>query len=377
MIGQRLKMASAAAGLSLRELQEKIGNLVTAQMIGRYERDEAMPGSAVLIALADALDVSENYLVDQSDLRLEASSSGKTGSRAAKEEASVEATVLDAVERYLTIEDLVGAASAAWTPPLGAPFPVRSLDEAEAAAARLRTLWNLGLDTIPNLAEFLEERGIKVMVIPLPRSGLGIGLQGPPAHGPIRAGHCRQRGRHGRTPTPDDRPRARPCDARCPRGCRRGKSRLSLRQRLSYSGGGFVGRGWPTPPGHRGRRAWSNSRRSSASVPRPLHTAAKSSVSLALACIEASSNPSRGSAGDHRRIMSPMPCRRKIRGDFIVFATGLLPKALYPKPRPPSCCGSACGNSTLPWNKLPRPDPHAHSGLRHIGPDRLGTRSTP
>jgi len=174
MIGQRLKVARTAAGLSLRELQEKIGNLVTAQMIGRYERDEAMPGSAILIALADALDVSENYLVDQSDLRLEAVEFRKNRITNRKEEASVEATVLDAVERYLTIEDLVGAASAAWTPPPGAPFPVRSLDEAEAAAARLRTLWNLGLDTIPHLAEFLEERGIKVMVIPLPRSVSGL-----------------------------------------------------------------------------------------------------------------------------------------------------------------------------------------------------------
>ncbi len=174
MIGQRLKVARTAAGLSLRELQAKIGNLVTAQMIGRYERDEAMPGSAVLIALADALDVSENYLVDQSDLRLEAVEFRKNRITNRKEEASVEATVLDAVERYLTIEDLVGAPSAVWTPPPGAPFPVRSLDEAEAAAARLRMLWNLGLDTIPNLAEFLEERGIKVMVIPLPRSVSGL-----------------------------------------------------------------------------------------------------------------------------------------------------------------------------------------------------------
>ena len=174
MLCQRLKVARTAAGLSLRELQEKIGNLVTAQMIGRYERDEAMPGSAILIALADALDVSENYLVDQSELRLEAVEFRKNRITNRKEEASVEATVLDAVERYLTIEDLVGAASAAWTPPPGAPFPVRSLDEAEAAAARLRTLWNLGLDTIPNLAEFLEERGIKVMVIPLPRSVSGL-----------------------------------------------------------------------------------------------------------------------------------------------------------------------------------------------------------
>jgi Zn-dependent peptidase ImmA (M78 family) len=174
MIGQRLKVARTAAGLSLRELQEKIGNLVTAQMIGRYERDEAMPGSAALIALADALEVSENYLVDQSDLRLVAVEFRKNRITNRKEEASVEARVLDAVERYLTIEDLVGAASAAWTPPPGAPFPVRSLDEAEAAAARLRTLWNLGLDAIPNLAEFLEERGIKVIVIPLPRSVSGL-----------------------------------------------------------------------------------------------------------------------------------------------------------------------------------------------------------
>ena len=69
MIGQRLKVARAAAGLSLRDLQARIGNLVSAQMIGRYERDEAMPGSAVLIALSDALGVSETYLVDPSDLQ--------------------------------------------------------------------------------------------------------------------------------------------------------------------------------------------------------------------------------------------------------------------------------------------------------------------
>ena len=71
MIGQRLKVARTAAGLSLRDLQGKIGNLVSAQMIGRYEHDEAMPGSAVLIALADALAVSETYLLDESELQLE------------------------------------------------------------------------------------------------------------------------------------------------------------------------------------------------------------------------------------------------------------------------------------------------------------------
>jgi transcriptional regulator with XRE-family HTH domain len=44
MIGERLKLARAAAGLSLRELEERLGELVSAQAIGKYERDEMMPG---------------------------------------------------------------------------------------------------------------------------------------------------------------------------------------------------------------------------------------------------------------------------------------------------------------------------------------------
>ena len=44
MIGKRLKVARAAAGLSLRRLEARIGNLVTAQAIGKYERNESVPG---------------------------------------------------------------------------------------------------------------------------------------------------------------------------------------------------------------------------------------------------------------------------------------------------------------------------------------------
>jgi transcriptional regulator with XRE-family HTH domain len=63
MIGKRLKLARAAAGLSLRELAERIGNRVSAQQIGKYERDEDVPSSGVLIALGHALGVSVDYLV--------------------------------------------------------------------------------------------------------------------------------------------------------------------------------------------------------------------------------------------------------------------------------------------------------------------------
>ena len=47
MIGRRLKLARTAAGLSLGGLEDAIESLVTAQAIGKYERDESMPGSGV------------------------------------------------------------------------------------------------------------------------------------------------------------------------------------------------------------------------------------------------------------------------------------------------------------------------------------------
>jgi len=71
MIGKRLKLARIGIGLSLRELETRIGNLVSAQAIGKYERDEMMPSSKTLIALAKALGVSESYLIGQGDIQLD------------------------------------------------------------------------------------------------------------------------------------------------------------------------------------------------------------------------------------------------------------------------------------------------------------------
>ena len=70
MIGQKLKVARVAAGLSLRDLSEVIEGRVTAQAIGKYERDEDMPSSGVLFALAQALKGSEDYLLSDEALVL-------------------------------------------------------------------------------------------------------------------------------------------------------------------------------------------------------------------------------------------------------------------------------------------------------------------
>ena len=171
-IGQRIRVSRRACGLSLRDLESRIGNRVTAQAISKYERDESIPRSGVLIALADALDVPIDYLVSDSDIRLEAVDFRKKRLTSRRVEAQVEAKVLHLLERYLAVEEILGLPTVACDMPREAPWPVlRDPAEAEQAALGMRTHWGLGLDPIPNLVDLLEERGIKVLSMELPNIG--------------------------------------------------------------------------------------------------------------------------------------------------------------------------------------------------------------
>lgn len=168
MIGKRLKLARTAAGLSLRGLATVIEHRVSAQAIGKYERDETMPGSAVLIALADALHTTVDYLLGDADLLLDDLKFRKNAFTSKRAVARVEAAVLADLERYLAVEDILGLPSARWDQPRDAPYPVRhDAIEADRAAHALRLHWGLGHEPVPNLVELLEERGIKIFALPL------------------------------------------------------------------------------------------------------------------------------------------------------------------------------------------------------------------
>ena len=168
LIGKSLKLARGAAGLSLRALEGRIGSRVTAQAIGKYERDESMPSSGVLIALADALGVSVEYLTSDQELVLEAVEFRKKSISRKREEAHVQARVVDLLERYLEVEKLLALPTVEWDKPREAPYPVvEDFVEVEQAALSLRTHWDLGRNPIPSMVELLEECGIKVLAFDL------------------------------------------------------------------------------------------------------------------------------------------------------------------------------------------------------------------
>ena len=174
MFSERLKLARKRSGLSLRALSSAMDGVVSAQAIGKYERAEMMPSSTVAIALAQALDVPLSYLLSPSRVSLESVEFRKLASTKAKDRAVVEGEVLDHVDRYLQVEEILGLDIIEQNGLDGAPYRIKAVEEAEWAATSVRAAWNLGGGPIPDMTEMLEERGIKVFKLSLPGSVDGL-----------------------------------------------------------------------------------------------------------------------------------------------------------------------------------------------------------
>lgn len=170
MDGARLKLAREAAGLSLRDLEGALGKLVSAQAIGKYERGDMEPSQPVLLALAKALQVSPHYLLSDRKVTVDAIDFRKEVSVDAKAEKATEAALIDYIDRYLDLEEILDLPSVEWHAP---SFQALTPDDAEQVAVKLRQEWQLGVDPIPSMVEVLEEHGIKVFFHALPGKVFG------------------------------------------------------------------------------------------------------------------------------------------------------------------------------------------------------------
>lgn len=162
MIGERLKVARRIAGLSQRALGQEAG--VSAMAISKYERDMDMPGSAVLLRLAEALGVKTEFFLRPITVTLSVPSYRRRSTLPRKQEYTILGSVQDWLERYIDVERFFGE-------PVGFTLPdtldcrVNSLEEIEKVALDLREAWSLGQLPIEGFAEMLEDRGIKVGLV--------------------------------------------------------------------------------------------------------------------------------------------------------------------------------------------------------------------
>ena len=177
MFGDRLKLARKKAGYSLRGLANALDGYVTAQAIGKYERHEMIPSSGVLTRLTKVLGVSLEYLLSEQVEELEDVAFRKLSGTSAAERARVEAEVIDRLQRYLTVEEILELDSVTWHARRFGNCFLGQNDDGEILAEDLRNKWNLGIDPIPNMTSLLEDRGIKVLLIALPERVSGLTCQ--------------------------------------------------------------------------------------------------------------------------------------------------------------------------------------------------------
>jgi Zn-dependent peptidase ImmA (M78 family)/DNA-binding XRE family transcriptional regulator len=163
-IGERLKLARRMARMSQQELADQSD--VSKMAISKYENNQMMPGSEVLVRMAEALNIRIEFLLRQpADLSIQPTYR-KHEAMSAKSEEAVVAEIQEWLERYQTIESFFPEAERdVFAFPDKFPYPVNNLEDIEAAAEALRRAWQLGTDATQNLTEMLESHGIKVGLV--------------------------------------------------------------------------------------------------------------------------------------------------------------------------------------------------------------------
>jgi Zn-dependent peptidase ImmA (M78 family)/DNA-binding XRE family transcriptional regulator len=169
MIGAKLKSARMAAGLSLRELAERVD--VSHAAIYKYESDLDTPGSEIMIRLCRSLGVTLGWLMREPGFSLSQPAFRRKTTFGKKKQGAVLEKAQQYLERYVAIEQLAAPDAVCFEGPSNLKHGGSPMEAAEFAASRLRSEWELGLDPVDTLLEFVEGKGVKVVTLDIDDDG--------------------------------------------------------------------------------------------------------------------------------------------------------------------------------------------------------------
>lgn len=164
LFAERLKSARALNGLSLQDLADKMENQISRQALHKYEKGDVIPDSNMIGLLATALHVRPDFFMRETKIEFGEIEFRKLQKLPAKEEGRIIEEVKDILARYLELEEILGIETS-FTNPLENIGPVKSFEDIEEAAVKLRLKWKLGTDPLYNCIELLEDNHIKVVQV--------------------------------------------------------------------------------------------------------------------------------------------------------------------------------------------------------------------
>jgi Zn-dependent peptidase ImmA (M78 family)/DNA-binding XRE family transcriptional regulator len=164
MIGERIERARRAAGLSLRELADAID--ISHTMVAKYENNQTIPSSQILIALSKALGVRVEYFFRKAEVHLQEVEYRKRSTLSAGDKKKILAEAEDQLERWLALEQFIPQSwNIGFVIPDNLPSTIANDDDIEVAALALRDAWKLGQNPIPDLIDTLEEHGLRILTV--------------------------------------------------------------------------------------------------------------------------------------------------------------------------------------------------------------------
>jgi Zn-dependent peptidase ImmA (M78 family)/transcriptional regulator with XRE-family HTH domain len=164
MMHNRIRRARVLRGLSLEALAHRMGD-ISKQALSKFEKGESEPNSTRVLQLSKALEVKPEYFFRSDLVTLAPLEFRKLAKMPKYRQDQVEEQMREHLERYIALERCFDAADVKARPAPARSIAVASVEDAEAAAKRLRKDWGIGGDAIANLTQLLEEHGIKVALL--------------------------------------------------------------------------------------------------------------------------------------------------------------------------------------------------------------------
>ena len=165
MIGAKIKQARILAKMTLDGVAvaaKEFGVKLSKQAISNYEKGLRSPSANIIRVLARILKVKPKFflLEPQADLTWCAYRSHSGLSK--KDQSFIQSYSALKIEPYIYLNNLLQPEQARVLPD---KIKVKSLDEAEEAAIKLRDYWELGSAPVDSMTQLLEDKGVIVIKI--------------------------------------------------------------------------------------------------------------------------------------------------------------------------------------------------------------------
>ena len=164
LFSERFKSARVLNGFSLQDLANALDNKISRQALHKYEKGEVLPDSDMINHLSKVFHVQPDFFFRDTKIELGDLEFRKLIKLSVKEQCRIIESTKDLLSRHLELEEILGIETAFENPLKNIPT-ISSFENIETSVLKLRESWNLGIDTIYNTIELLEDNHIKVISV--------------------------------------------------------------------------------------------------------------------------------------------------------------------------------------------------------------------